>query len=407
MVTPERSSNEMKIQTKTREFRLATIGLFFISAVPFAELYCTQGVLPQIAEGLGVSAGDSQLTVLAATSGLAVGMIPASLLSERRGRRNMMLVSAVLAVLVGAFMPFCRTFTELLALEGLQGFLLAGIPAVAMAYVSEEFDSSAIMPATGVYVAGGAASGLVGRVLPTWVAAETDSWRWALGAMTALMVVCAVFSIVLLPHSRSFVPSAVSYAKEARMFLSHLADPRLIVVFLLVFCLMGAYVSVYNSLPFHMESPPFNMSPKVYGIFFFVNLVGVFSSRLAGSMVAKTGVRRTLLIAVAVMFVGVLLLFPPAVAAIVLGTILITGGGFAGHTCLTGLIAKIVDKGRAQAATLYMASFYGGSAITGLIGSRVFTSHRWEGLVVYVGVLMVLGFALVLTIREKAQRESS
>lgn len=396
-----------KIQTGTREFRSAAVGLFLVSAAMFSELYCTQGILPQIAQGLGVSAGDSQLTIVATTGGLAVGVIPVSLLSERKGRRSALLASAALAVLAGVLMPFCHTFAELVALKGLQGFLLAGVSAVTLAYVGEEFHSRAVTPALGMYMAGVAFGGLLGRMLPVWVAAGTGSWRWALGAAAGLAVVCTAVFVATLPRSKFFTPSVLSYAGEARIFLSHLANLRLLTACLLVFCFMGAYVSVYNGLPFRMESPPFDMSPSLYSAFFFVNLVGVFASRKAGTAVAEIGLRRTLVFASLVMLVGILLLAQPAVWLIVLGTVLLTGGGFAGQTCLAGSTAKIAVRGRAQAAALYMASSYGGSAVAGLVGSRIFARSDWDGLVIYVAVLMLLALGLVFTIRDKTDSRSA
>ncbi|WJR36286.1 MFS transporter [Mycobacteroides immunogenum] len=389
-----------RIRAKSREFRIAAVGLLLAAMIGPGQLYCLQGILPQVAQGLHISPGDSQLIFLAAFAGFAVGLIPISLLSERYGRRRILLTSSTLATLICLLLVFCNDLTEIVLLRALQGALLAGVSAILMAYIGEEFEPQAVTPAMGVYAAGNALGSLLGQMLPAWIVGGTGSWRLALGGLVVLVLVVIIISAVALPRSKFFVPSNVPYVQESKLFLSHLSNPRMLVVYLLVFCFMGAIISIFNALPFRVESPPFNVSPSVYGTFFLVILFGVFTAKASGTLAARIGIRNTLLLAVVMMLAGVALLAVPVVWIIVLGAALVTGGGFAGYTCLTSLSATIAQKGRAQASALFLASSFTGSAMLGLIGSRVLTDAGWDGLLVYIGVLMVLGFLLALTVRD-------
>lgn len=89
--------------------------------------------------------------------------------------------------------------------------------------------------------------------------------------LAVLLLVVVMISGMTLPRSKFFVPSAISYVKESGLFFSHLSNRRLLVIYLLVFCFMGAIISIFNALPFRMESPPFNISPSVYGTFFWLS----------------------------------------------------------------------------------------------------------------------------------------
>ncbi|MGL6234452.1 MAG: MFS transporter [Segniliparus sp.] len=397
-----RSGAVGKIEAKSREYRALMLGLFLVAITIPCEVASTQGILPQIAQGLGVSAGDSQLTLLAVSAGLALGLVPASLLSERHGRRNIVVASVALAAVVAALMPFGQTLVGLVALRVVQGILLSGAAATVVAYVGEELEPDAVAPAMGVYVAGMMLGMILGQVLPAWVVAGTGSWQWALGALAAFVAVCAAAIAVLLPRSKFFTPSALSYAGEARLFLSHLANWQLLVIYLLVFCFMGATASISSGLPFRLESPPYNLSPRAYSSLSLVVLFGVVSAWVAGMAAGKVGLRRTLLGSVVVTLAGVPLLFSSELWAMLLGTAVIVAGGTADTVCLTGLIAKVAVKGKAQATALFSASNSGGSAVAGFLGSRVFVHAGWGGLVVYVGVLCAAGFALALAVRDKA-----
>ncbi|MBL7439254.1 MFS transporter, partial [Escherichia coli] len=67
----------------------------------------------------------------------------------------------------------------LLALRLLTGIALAGMPAVAMAYVSEEVEPHSVGPAMGLYIAGSAIGGMAGR-LGVSLLTELIDWRWGL-----------------------------------------------------------------------------------------------------------------------------------------------------------------------------------------------------------------------------------
>lgn len=169
-----------RIRAESREFRIAAVGLLLASMIGPAQLYCIQGILPQIAQGLHISEGDSRLVFLAAFAGFAVGLIPISLLSERYGRRSILLMSSTLATLICLLLVFCHDLTEIVLLRGLQGVLLAGVSAILMAYIGEEFEPPAVTPAMGIYAAGNALGSLLGQMLPAWIVGVRVHGGWRL-----------------------------------------------------------------------------------------------------------------------------------------------------------------------------------------------------------------------------------
>ena len=73
-------------------------------------------------------------------------------------------------------MAFAPNWPTLLALRALTGLTLSGVPAVAMAYLADEMDRSAIGLAMGLYIAGSTLGGMGGRL---GVAALADMGRLA------------------------------------------------------------------------------------------------------------------------------------------------------------------------------------------------------------------------------------
>jgi len=76
------------------------LALFAAGVATFSQLYSLQGVLPELASEQGVDESTAALTVSMSTLGLAIAVIPWSIVADRRGRRAAMRASLAAAVLL-------------------------------------------------------------------------------------------------------------------------------------------------------------------------------------------------------------------------------------------------------------------------------------------------------------------
>ena len=158
------------------EFWRVSFALFFGSFATFAVLYCVQPLMPGFARAFSISPAAASLSLSAATGVLAVAMFFAGTLSDALGRKTVMtasLAAAAAATLAASFSP---DWTTLVALRALTGLALSGVPAVAMAYLAEEMDRSAIGLAMGLYIAGNTLGGMGGRLAGAAIA-DAGGWR--------------------------------------------------------------------------------------------------------------------------------------------------------------------------------------------------------------------------------------
>ncbi|WP_036961830.1 MFS transporter, partial [Promicromonospora kroppenstedtii] len=177
--------------------RRLLVALFGAGTAAFAQLYAPQSVLPAAARELATSASDSALLVSAATLGLAVGVLPWAWVADRVGRVRAMTVAMLGATALGLAVPFAPSFELLVAGRAVEGLFVAGVPAVAMAYLTETLvasgAASAVPRAAGTYVAGTSMGGLLGRIVSGGVA-EMFGWRAGVGAVAvACLVATGVF----------------------------------------------------------------------------------------------------------------------------------------------------------------------------------------------------------------------
>ncbi|WP_030981307.1 MFS transporter [Streptomyces sp. NRRL S-1813] len=374
-------------------YRRMSFALFAAGVATFALLYSTQALLPAISGDLGVSPDQASWTVSAATFGLALGVIPLSAVSERFGRRTLMTVSLSVAALIAMLVPFAPSLGVLIALRGIQGVALAGLPASAMAFLAEEVRAKALVAAIGLFVAGNSIGGMSGRIVTGWVA-QAWGWRAALAAVGVLAVLCAVTFRLLIPKARHFAPRSVGPRALARTLGNHLADPLLRRLYAIGGLFMTVFGAVYTVIGYRLVSEPFNLPQGIVGSIFVVYLVGTVSSAAAGQLVARTGRRGALYLAVGTTSTGLLLSLADSVAAVLAGLILITAGFFAGHAVASSAVSRTAKTARAQASALYQCAYYVGSSLGGALGAAAFHAVGWEGTVL-LGLAAMVGAASV------------
>jgi MFS transporter, YNFM family, putative membrane transport protein len=372
--------------------RRVRLGLFAAGLATFALLYTPQPLLPLLSASFRASPAMASLAMSAGTGALAIAIIPVSSLSEVFGRRRVMVVSALVAAAGGLVVSLSPSLGALVAVRVAQGFALAGVPAVAMAYLAEEVDGGSLGRAMGLYIAGNAIGGLSGRLV-AGVLAEHGGWRVAQAGVSALALGCAIAFTVLLPRSAFFTPVPLRVRGLLGSLRRNLADPGLLRLYLIGFALMGAFVTVFNYLTFRLSAAPFRLSPTVIGSLFVVYLAGTYSSAAAGRLADRLGRYFVLILGVGITVVGVLLTLPASLPAIVIGLIVMTTGFFAAHSVASGWVGGHAPVAPAQASALYLCLYYIGSSVAGSAGGVFYGSGGWPETVAFVVALLVVALA--------------
>lgn len=375
-------------------YRRATLALFCAGFATFAMLYCVQPLLPLLAAHFRVSAASSSLALSLTTLSLALCLLVSGALAESWGRKPVMVAALGLAALLGIACALVEQWSSLLILRALLGLALSGLPALAMAYVGEEFDPEALPAAMGLYIGGTALGGLLGRLL-AGLLSDLGGWPWALGGIAGLGLLVLGLFIWLLPPSRHFTAQPLSVRGLLGNFALHLKNPRLRVLFALGFLLMGGFVALFNYVGFRLAGAPFNLSATVIGLLFTVYLLGIFSAGWAGRLVPRFGARQVLNGGIGLMLLGVALCAAPWLSAAVVGLALFTLGFFAAHAVASGQVGIHAQGAKAQASALYLCAYYLGSSLVGYVGGYVWEHAGWLALLGVLASLFILASALV------------
>ena len=382
----------------SREYRRLLIALAFAGVATFTQLYSSQGILPLIGRDLGIDAATAALTVSGTTAGLAVAVIPWSLLADRIGRLPAMRIAIISATVLGLLAPLMPDAATLIGVRVVEGLALGGLPAIALTYLAEEVDRRHAVTATATYVAGTSVGGLLGRLIAAPIA-EQAGWRVGMGSVAVIAAVAAVVFIALAPRSSGFAFIAGHPLRRLVQVIGMLARDRvMLALWAQGFLLMGGFVTVYNYLAFHLEGEPFLLPPSLASLLFTAYLAGTASSRFAGGLAERVGTRQVLLVASGVMLAGLSLTLVASLPVVVIGLIVLTAGFFAGHAAASAAIGQRAARGRAQAASVYTLGYYAGSSLFGWLGGLALLAGDWSAVVALVAVLVTLAGVTALAV---------
>lgn len=384
-----------RLVSGTPAFRRLNLALFAAGFSTFAILYCVQPLLPEFSREFHVSAAVSSLSLSLSTGLLAVAMLVAGSLSEVWGRKPVMVASLFASALLTILSATAPNWTSLLLTRMLIGITLSGLPAVAMAYVSEEVDSKSIGLAMGLFIGGNAIGGMAGRIIGG-VLTDLGSWRLAVGLIGTIGLVSAIAAWRSLPASVHFHPRRADPQDLLRSLGVHLRDPGLRALFAEAFLLMGAFVTLYNYLGYRLTEPPYSLSQTAIGAIFAAYLIGTLSSAWIGELAGRLGRRRVLWAMIAIMLAGVALTLSQHLALILAGIVAVTFGFFGGHSIASSWVGNRAVDAKAQASALYLFCYYIGSSAVGTLGGVFWTRWGWSGVAGLVTILLLAALALAL-----------
>jgi YNFM family putative membrane transporter len=381
-----------------KRFRNANIALFLGAFNTFAIMNSTQPILPNLASEFRLLPASASLSQSVTTLTLAFCLLVAGSISEVYGRKVIMSISAVTASILAILSGFSSTFDMLLVTRVLQGIALAGLPAIAMAYISEEFDRKDIPFAMGLYISGNTIGGMSGRLIIGLIA-NIFTWRSALIFIGVIGLLNSIGFVILLPESRHFVAKRMDVRSLAGSLLDHIKNPKLLLIYGMSFLMMGSFVSIYNYIGFELIAPPYLLDRRLVSFVFLIYLTGTFSSTFLSSLSARHRRSHIIIPSMLIMIAGITMTLSGILFVTILGVALFTFGFFGCHPINSAWVAGIAKSSKAQASSLYLFFYYAGASVGGTVSGIFYQISGWPGIVIAVSsfVLISLVFLIVLT----------
>ncbi|HLI21733.1 MAG TPA: Bcr/CflA family multidrug efflux MFS transporter [Stellaceae bacterium] len=253
--------------------------------------------LPAIAAAFGTDAARAQLTIGFYLLGYASGQLFYGPLSDRFGRRPILLIGMTIYALSGFLCAVAPSIDAMIALRLLQGFGGAAGVVVTRAAARDHFggrDLAQMMSSiTAVQAFGPLLAPVIGGVLATHFRWETIFYVQGTFAAAMLLSTWAGFPESLKTRDLH----AIRPGRLLTNYWTFFSHPRCIGFALVSACVFGGLFIVLSASPFVLIDV-YGVSSQAYGFFFGTSvlgyMVGSFANRrLLGRGVASEGLLRT------------------------------------------------------------------------------------------------------------------
>lgn len=390
------------ITTGTREFWFATLALALGSFMIFANVHMTQPLLPQLAQTFHLTPLQASWSLTVTISMLGLSLLIYGPLSDALGRKHIMVLTLLGAVATTLAISQVETYSSLLLLRGLQGFFLGGLPAIAIAYLGDEFERKAVLVAVGLYISANSLGGVTGRLVSGFVGEHYD-WQMVFLVLGFSSLVLVLLFIWLLPASKHFQAKAFDSRSVLADMRSHLQNPMLLTAYLIGGLNMMIFLSLYSYITFVLAAPPYHLSTHALGMLFLTYLTGSFASAWSGRAALWLSQPICMILGILLLMLGTLLTLLASLPMMVSGFLINSFGFFLTHSTLSSWVSQYALKARASASSLYLVFYYLGASLGSFYLEPFWQWAGWTGVVgASLGIFTVtLSAALWLHFRHK------
>lgn len=384
-------SVDERYRIKDLNFWRIIIGFCLASCLIFANLYIVQPLLPEYARDFNISPTIASLSLTMSTISLIIGLLVFGFLSDRIGRLRILHWTLCLSVVPLFFIPLVDSYWWILFWRFMTGFALAGLPAVAVAYISEEVHIKYRGFAVSLYIASNALGGMAGRVIGGYFA-DLFGWKTTFYALGVIGMIIAIVCILSIPRSRYFQRYDRPIVEDVKGMALHLKNPILFIAFIFGVMLQINFTGIWTFIPFYLEGEPFYFSMKMISLLYLTYALGIIGSPFAGHLASRFGIVRILIAGVLIITFGNILTAMAKILFVIAGLSFVVLGFFIAHSMASTWVGMNAKHHKSGATSLYLVSYYFGVSVAGVINGLVWSHFQWSGIIIVcTGIIITAG----------------
>lgn len=378
-----------------RDYTIVMAVLFIGTVTVISDIYVTQPILPVLSKVFSVSPKIASLAVSVNIIALSIALLFYGPLSDLKGRKQIMSVSALLLPIPTLLIVFIDDFNLFLIMRALQGIFAGGIASIAIAYINEEFPENIRGKTIGIYIGAMITSGLTGRLAGGLITAYTN-YKIMFLCFAILNLIGALLISLYLPQSKRFIANK-DILSSLKGMKEHFNNRYLVGAFIIAFFLFFTFTGGFTYITFHLSIHPFNLTTSQISLIFLVYVSGFFSP-LAGSASARLGRQKVITFGLATAIIGICLTLINSLVFVILGLFLLASGLFITQPSANALIGDRATGNLGSATSLYLFFYYIGGGIGAWAPGIIWDDFGWKGVAVIFLFVLILAILSATTL---------
>jgi MFS transporter, YNFM family, putative membrane transport protein len=365
-----------------------------------SQLYLSIPLVPIISQTFNVSLIAASWIGSTFSLAYAFGFLVFGPLSDRYGRKAILLPGLIALTLSTLLVGSSSSFTQLLSLRVIQGFVAATFAPTTLAYATEILPKATRAIGIACISTGFLLAAVMGQIYGSSVGV-LYGWRWVFWGFAVAYALIALAISKQLPESR-VTKSQVALISIYTNMLKLLGKPVLLVAYSITFSLLFSLIAVFSGLTLHFGS---HHEIGIESLLFIrlVSIPGILLSLLSGYYIPRWGNQK-------VMVTGLLL----AVIGLGIGTteapliwlgigigVFVTGIA-ATIPALVNFISSTTSESKAAAVAVYSFVLFTGASLGPLVAAMLYRIS-WNLLRIVVVFTLLTAVVMAQLLLDKKQ----
>lgn len=388
------------MEEPVKPYSLMTVILFWAGLVIMSSLYITIPLITTFADLFKVTPAQAVWTSSAFSFSFAVGCLFYGPLSDRFGRKPVMLAGLSALSVISLLMGFISDLSSLIFFRALQGAAAASFSPVALAYAVEMFPPARRVTTIGFISTGFLMAGIAGQVFSSYINWQYG-WHMVCYIVGSLYVVTALLIAWFIPPSPTMQANAglLTIGKQMGTVFT---QKNLLCAYTMALTLLLAFVGMYTALSSYLSSPLFGFHAQQILYVRLMGIIGMLLSPYAGQLVEKYGLFSALRGGMLVAALGLLCLGSSNSTLVIIAASIVFVSGIAiAAPTLIALIGKLGGPTRGAAVSAYTFVLFAGASIGPILTLQLLTTGSYFFTFMVLALCLCGGVAASLLIRQK------
>lgn len=385
-----------------RNYSLMTVILCWSGLVVMSSLYVTIPLISVFAQLFSISATQASAAGSTFSIGFALGCLIYGALSDKYGRKPVILVGLLFLTMISLMLGFVHQFAWILVLRGLQGAAAATFSPVSLAYAVEMYPAEKRVTTIGFISTGFLAAGIVGQVISS-VISEQYGWNAVFYTLAMVYALTAVVVFFLLPKG-GIQQAHANIWEPMKQIGKVFVQKQLVLCYLVAFVLLMSFVSMYTVLGNYLSQAPFELSKQEILYVRMIGILGMLVSPFAGRISKRLGIRVTLRAGLLLAIVGLASMgMISHLPLLVIMSIIFVSGIAIAVPSLVSLVGQLGGKMRGIAVSVYTFILFTGTSFGPMISLYSMKSGSYLITFILLACILCVGLlAAMLINREEA-----